>query len=226
MFLSSEFPGKPLSSLTAIVKLKYSELVKREEKKPFVCFLLVHKLVFLVYNHVLRQAKFHFSTQGIRQRKELVQSSFLEQESLVFGTLPSMCLAWAGTGTHAVSSEPHISMQVKKKRLRELSSGSGMTLQLTDSKPLPSLFHPALFTILCTLCWAVNNLVSTLGHEIYPCHIPVNRFQSSSHFTKMQDLGSTWSFSSSFINIPEKALSKQETSVNQNPLILSIQASL
>lgn len=176
MFLSSEFPGKPLSSLTAIVKLKYSELIKREEKKPFVCFLLVHKLVFLVYNHVLRQAKFHFSTQGIRQRKELVYSSFLEQESLVFGTLPSMCLAWAGTGTHAVSSEPHTSMQVKKKRLRELSSGSGMTLQLTDSKPLPSLFHPALFTILCTLCWAVNNLVSTLGHEIYPCHIPVNRF--------------------------------------------------
>lgn len=46
----------------------------------------------------------------------------------------------------------------------------------------------------------------------------------------MQGLESTWSFPSSFINIPEKALGKQETSVNQNPLkntlILSIQASL
>lgn len=46
----------------------------------------------------------------------------------------------------------------------------------------------------------------------------------------MQGLGSTWSFPSSFINMPEKALGKQETSVNQNPLkntlILSIQALL
>lgn len=81
-------PWKATIIFNSHCKAEIFRVTKRVEKKPFAHFVLVHKLVFLGYNHVLRQANFHFSTQGIRQRKEHVQSSFLGQESLVFGTLP------------------------------------------------------------------------------------------------------------------------------------------
>lgn len=62
---------------------------------------------------------------------------------------PTTCLAWAGTFEYTVSSEPHRSMQLKKKSLRKLSFGSDMNLQVTDSKLL-FLFQPELSNILAS----------------------------------------------------------------------------
>lgn len=160
-------PWKDAIVFNSHCKTEIFRVSEREAKRSFVPFLLVHKLIFLVYNLVLRQAKFHFSAQGIRQWEELMQTSFLGKESLVFGILS---FAWPGLGWHLHTGShvwPHRSTEMKKKSLRKLTLGS-------DSKLHRFLFQAELSNIICTLHWTVNNLVYALGHEIYPCHIPVN----------------------------------------------------